>query len=751
MEKDNKKNKFPYAFFIAIAIILFLMAWFISFKKNHARQPKEVSYYDRTSLIHANPLAGDPGKFDALSCLSQTMNLGNELVTGFIMQQYKILSFPVVIQQGDHFYARIGVDPYDSLNSGNLHVKVSFNDANGNSTLLNETVSANNSDWVNTFYPIDIPLTGIQYGNGELVIECTGKIADMNNDRIMIGQPAIYNNSELRNKNILLIGVDTLRADEASPFGGDPEVTPYLQEFSKECAIFSQARSQAPWTLPSFGSLITGMIPSRAGATGYNEHLGGLTVGNLFLNDNYTTGMVCSNSWLGNPNSGFDYGMESLWYVHQADAEASVDKGIEFIERSKHRNWFLFLHLNDPHVPLEPPLEYVNKIADPDYSGPYQYEFNRSLEWKDGSEIPTPEVLEHVRDLYRAEIAHVDNEIGRLIRYLKDENLYDDTLIVFTSDHGEEYFDHGKYSHGQSQYDELIKAPLMIHGNDFTPGIYSQPVSNLDIVPTIIWNTVTEYTEGIFPGLPLQSYMDPEFTPERIIFGEETGGTIVHKYALQWPYKCIVNFITGQMWLYDMENDPLELINLSDIYPDIAEKLRNEITANLQSQSTVYIVSFEGNSQDGEHVFEGNIHVPGGIKLVRPNALTESDVMEQNGETINFKITNSVDDRYPSKLIVIIPEDSSEQIGMDVYVDGQEPVDRFFPYGNSTPENSGTVVMNVGEFPWPASLPENPAMERSSCYLIVIPGITNIPDTTAPVIHDEETLEQLRSLGYIGN
>ncbi len=279
-------------------------------------------------------------------------------------------------------------------------------------------------------------------------------------------------NSEKRTQyNMLLISVDTLRADALGCYG-NPQKTPAMDSFAAHSVLFENTISQVPLTLPSHATILTGLFPPQHGIR--NNEIFVLpekitTLAEIFQKNGYKTGAVVGSFAL---DSGFGIGQGFDQYDDQIDpgsnsetpyverrADAVWQRGRQWIEQQK-SPWFCFLHFYDPHTAYAPPKPYPQT--------------------------------------YFGEVAYVDSVLGQLFHYLQSKNLISTTIIVLLSDHGESLGEHGEASHGVFLYDATLKVPLMISVPGLKSGRISQVVRLVDVAPTIL------ELLGL-PSLPLQT------------------------------------------------------------------------------------------------------------------------------------------------------------------------------------------------------------------------------------------------------
>jgi len=280
--------------------------------------------------------------------------------------------------------------------------------------------------------------------------------------------------------HVILIVVDTLRADALSCYGSGAS-TPHLDALARDSVVFEGAHTPAPWTLPSMASLMTGVSPSVHRVDTARSALldDWPTLAEQMRDAGYRTGAIGRNRFL--VGRGFEQGFQSydLFPRHRAElplaklfpfvekralsrhasTEDLTDRAMAWIEIEREQDFFLWLHLLDPHQPYTPPAGYT---VGWEPAGRLSTAFDLLDEVRDGSFAPTPAEVERVRDLYLAEVQYLDAQIGRFLQHLRQLDHYDEALIILTSDHGEELWDHGGYEHGHTLYEELLHVPLLI-------------------------------------------------------------------------------------------------------------------------------------------------------------------------------------------------------------------------------------------------------------------------------------------------
>jgi arylsulfatase A-like enzyme/Tfp pilus assembly protein PilF len=271
--------------------------------------------------------------------------------------------------------------------------------------------------------------------------------------------------------NVILITIDTVRADHLGCYGATNIQTPTIDALAHDGIVFERAISQVPLTWPSHAAILTGTYPFQNGVqdfTGQPLDERFRSVAQVFKQQGYATGAVVSafvldRSW--GLARGFDFYDDafSAEVFQQKDiglvdrkAGESVTRAIQWLRKTPRRPFFFWLHLYDPHSPYDPPE-------------PFRTQYRSHL--------------------YDGEIAYADHELGRLIAWLKRNRLYDQSLIVFLSDHGESLGEHGEKEHGFFVYDSTVHIPLIVKppaGSGVRPSRMARPVETIAIAPTMV-------------------------------------------------------------------------------------------------------------------------------------------------------------------------------------------------------------------------------------------------------------------------
>ncbi len=293
--------------------------------------------------------------------------------------------------------------------------------------------------------------------------------------------------------NVIVISIDTLRADHMSCYGYERDTTPEICRFFADGIRFENAYSQSSWTAPAHASMFTGLLPARHGVT-YGPLIptltGHPTIFELLHDRGYFTTALYGGGYVNPvmPSSHVDF-------KRVIELRHDLGKQLEDALRSKpeERPFFLFLHGYDVHTPYAPEENYfaesrpeIDRLSRENRYCKYQDAADRSRYLDPGS-IPSDRgTQKYLESLYDSEILEVDRSIGTFFRDLEARGVLDRTIVILTSDHGEEFWEHGSCEHVKTVHNELIHVPLFVRMPGRTGGVETTPVAaNVDILPTV--------------------------------------------------------------------------------------------------------------------------------------------------------------------------------------------------------------------------------------------------------------------------
>ena len=407
-------------------------------------------------------------------------------------------------------------------------------------------------------------------------------------------------------RSVIFITIDTLRADRLSSYGYARDISPRIEGLAEEGVVFEQAFAQRGLTWPSLTSIMTSRYPSDHGVRDNGEWLAKskMTLAQVLRDAGFDTAAFLTNM-TNAPHRGFEH-LE----VFPVDSElASRDRptdllateaAIRWLEQVGERRIFLWLHLLGPHAPYSPPSEFTTRFAQDDL--PFDGEMETLWEITSGDREPRPGEIEAIQALYDAEIAFVDQLVGRVLDRVEQLGLADTTLIVFSADHGEELFDRQRYFfHQCSIYDSVLRLPLILRlPQAIDPGMRSDAiVQSLDIAPTIV--ELLGLPAAEFRGRSLVPLLQQLPTPVENVEGaafSELGVDIFSIRTSEWrlitnPHDTRIRaggrestsrcYRIGETELYDLRVDASERRNVADEYPEVVARLQDRLAQWLQT------------------------------------------------------------------------------------------------------------------------------------------------------------------------
>jgi arylsulfatase A-like enzyme len=386
-------------------------------------------------------------------------------------------------------------------------------------------------------------------------------------------------------RRIVLISIDTLRADHLGIYGHRRNTSPNLDALASKGTVFEDVSTTAPWTLPAHSSMLTGFYPEQTRARTGQEVLGEdiPTIAETLLSAGYRTTGVGNVTWL-HPKFGLNRGFEK-WEFLPADespkgaAGLITDFGMEFLEQNEGERCFLFLHYFDVHSPFLSQPAFERAFLPPDFRKSSRITgatFQLGLAGQ-GKIVLSEQEREDVEKLYDAGILQLDSHLARLFRFIDERFGFDDTLVIVTSDHGDAFFEHGKFSHGQNQYQEVLHVPLILRGGSVPNGLrVDAPTSIVDIAPTLL-AAVGVVPKMAGPGVDLGRHWEAPALArdERVLYSQSAPGPDedVIRMVRRGHLKLITNRETGRRELYDLAADPTEHKDLSEARPKLADEL----------------------------------------------------------------------------------------------------------------------------------------------------------------------------------
>jgi len=400
-----------------------------------------------------------------------------------------------------------------------------------------------------------------------------------------------------RQFNVILLVSDATRADHLSCYGYKLETTPNIDQFAREGFRFENPVAQGSHTIVATPAILASVYPTIHGLTHYGAALSDsiTLISELLRKAGHRTFGIVTNPHVTENNGfaqGFDYYLSDKGWLHTG-AEVVNLKFLQIWRRYSGEKFFAFLFYIDPHVPYVPPTGYLLKFhADPNVV---------ITNWHPDSLAALGEGYKlDIVARYNAEVNYFDAKFGDLMQELKKRGIYDRSLIIYTSDHGEGFWDHGLVGHGNSLYEELLRVPLimrfpiMVKFPKFRLGgqVIEQPVRQIDIVPTTL-DFLGIKRQGLIFGtslMPLISGKEESLQELQYVISEE----ILQQPELHnirsirsgpWKYIITQNFEKNEFdqELYNLSEDPAETDNLFGKETSLAIQLQQRLFTELSN------------------------------------------------------------------------------------------------------------------------------------------------------------------------
>ena len=359
--------------------------------------------------------------------------------------------------------------------------------------------------------------------------------------------------------NVIVVTIDTLRADRLKCYGYSKIETPNLDRLANRGVLFENAVAQVPITPPSHASIFTGTYPTVhqvRNVGGFSLDASHPTLAKILQQKGWQTAAILGSAVLARTtglNQGFQtyddnmHGTEIGGNSPQRRAGEVVDRAIRWLEQqSDGKPFLLWVHLYDPHSPYEPPSPFKEEYADRPYDG---------------------------------EIAYTDKELGRFLEAVERKSPPERTLLTVISDHGEGLSEHGEYSHGVFIYDSTIRIPWILVGPGVPVGVrIKEQVRTIDLLPTLL-----ALLGGETPTACQGVILVPAFTGQHVRTTYSYAESLIPKIDMGWAE---LRGMRTSKWkyiraprseLYDLENDPQEMANVIQRYPAEAQKLENQL------------------------------------------------------------------------------------------------------------------------------------------------------------------------------
>jgi len=563
--------------------------------------------------------------------------------------------------------------------------------------------------------------------------------------------------------SVFIYLVDTLRPDHLGPYGYDRGTTPALDAFARDAVVFENAYTPAAWTRPATASLLTGLLPPDHGAVTKLARIPAEVelAGEYLRPLGYETAAFVANvnvieKW------GFDQGFDHFVDVNKGPgkprAEELLDLALEHLERLGDGPVLFYVHALDPHGPYRPPAPFDELGR----AGRGKVVHPRDLDGTVGERD-----LRATVDAYDGEIAYTDQQFGRFLQHLRDSGRYDDALVVFVSDHGEEFLEHGEGGHAHTLYEELVRVPLIVK---FPRGQHAGRrvagrASLIDVLPTVLAASGAARPEAL-PGTDLARAAagDSSLDGRPLFFDLDvyrSDGTVrILDGVLDGPLKLIRHTAPDvSAELFELERDPDEQRNLAGELPGEVERLGRLVEATRPADRAGIVVILQGDGRAEARVFEGELRTDGTFGGLETRGLEEEDRvwLEPGDQVLRWRVVSRSHKKGNAVQLRTDADEFSFQLlpgdaGFTAQTcrEGQgDPVPLFLgparkPAGpaRSFRPDSPEIAVEASAFGrWRAEAREGAL--PSGAYLLAVQRKVEEAE------FDEEDLERLRALGYV--
>jgi len=497
------------------------------------------------------------------------------------------------------------------------------------------------------------------------------------------GNPMIASRAQRGGTPIILISCDTTRADHLGCYGYERDTSPNIDAFAREAVVFENAFTPETCTLPAHTTMLTGLYPTShlvTSTTNLAEDV--MTLPETLRREGYTTGAFTGyRIWL-QPNRGLAHGFDR--YSTPAitrDLFTTLEETNAWLDTHANAPFFLFFHNYDHHskygeskcegcdYPYYPPrsefLKFAKEIPEPEsLRAPGRPQAtNLMFAALEGRETLTPEEIEYAIALYDDSIRGVDHGVGELLDKLRALGVYDKAIIVITSDHGEQFGEHGQFLH-EHLYEESARVPLIIR---FPNGAHAgkriaQMAGLIDIMPTLL--EAARIQSPVSDGQSLMAFVNGEVHPSRSLFIRRQS-----HIAIRTPeWKLMQDLRTESEALYQVSQDPHEANNLLSTSPPVLEELRSELHRFFKSNPQGWHFAFDSNNTKYNGTLQIRADSPiDAVTLVQGGHMSRNDLYTR--DTHSLEVTLG---KLPQEEVIVRVNDKDARLM--VRVESESPI-----------------------------------------------------------------------------
>ncbi len=591
---------------------------------------------------------------------------------------------------------------------------------------------------------------------------------------LRVSSPLLVAAEAAARSDVFLIVADAARTDAFKTFNGRVPVGARIDELAKQSIVFESLRAPSSWTRTSVATLLTGLSPTRHKVF---DRLHPLSPDLPTLQSHLRANGYATYAWSTNPNIlpvwGFASGFDAFVDVaipestnDKPDARDVFENARSAVLATRDEPAFYYIHLMDPHFPYLPPKGDMKRIRS---------FVRRWPKVPPNAELATPEgrFARAAYPSYLAEVRDLDAQIGAFLDFLKELGIYEDALIFVTSDHGEEFLDHGDIFHGSNLYEESLRVPgiLKLPGNEMAGTRIDRPTSLADALPTISVRLGLKSPAGVegYDALAPEGTESPQVA--KLVLDGRRMAAVSHR-----GWKLILNYRDGGMELFDLAADPLETENLANEQTDKVRELRRLLDRTDTASETGW--HLRGCGCDEAAVVAFGIRVPGAE--IRPIDLEEGDSasLASDGKRFDvvFHLTPTINRqvRFGQPIGIAIRDEDELSLGPLPTDEGSASGDWMLlappddarnlrvAFGNQPPGNFDVPVsltsvyetarLGVGE-PAKCGPPlreqeKHLPYRKRACEAYLRAWYVKAPDSISESAVDPEVSERLKALGY---
>lgn len=391
-------------------------------------------------------------------------------------------------------------------------------------------------------------------------------------------------------RNVLLLSIDTLRADRLGCYGYDRPTSPFLDGLAQQGVRYENVVAQSPWTLPSHTSLLTGLLPHHHGVTSGDQRLAKSlpSLQKLLAGQGLATAAIINSRFLGERHGlsrGFDH-VELLDEKPKAGL-AVFERALDWLGDLGEEPYFLFLHTYHVHSDYTPAASYRELLVDP-YTGTADGSSAQLQAFRRGEHEFDERDMQHISQLYDAELRELDDLLEDFFGELEALGLLDETLVIVTSDHGEEFREHGDVLHGRSMHRESLSIPMLLVGPGVPAGRrVDDLVMLVDVLPTITGRFGLPAPDAC-DGIDLARLWEPNDVRRWILAGADHNNAVpgLRSMLRDSRFKLMVDDAAGTHALYDLQSDPGEQYDVSTERAELAQHMLSVLRRLTSEQGT---------------------------------------------------------------------------------------------------------------------------------------------------------------------